>query len=348
MHHKVDYLIVGLGIAGIAVCEALEERNQSFVVFNNQEACATAASGGVINPTILKWFNTPWKTEFFFPESIKFYQNLSKKIDPLLFTFNSIVKIFNSVSEQNNWFVASDKQKMKAYLKPIVLQNLNKNINAPFGFGEVIGCLQIDIDKMLDGYIQYLQHNQLYIQENFRYDLVKVKNDYIEYNHWKAKKIIFCEGLSVVRNPFFPANLIIPNKGEYIIIHAPSLKLNQIMKGSYYIIPLGKDYYKVGATFEGESEDWKPSKETKDFLVSELRRIINCPFTVHSQVAGIRPTTIDHKPILGFYDKNENFAFLNGLGTRGLMMAPALGKILIDFLEDKKPIPSEMDVNRFG
>src|SRR5690606_3296393 len=102
---KVDYIIVGLGIAGISLCEELLKHNKSFTVIDNGTKGSTAKSGGVFNPTVLKRFTAAWNASAFFPAAVNFYTGLSKKLKQKIFTETPILRIFKSVEEQNNWSV---------------------------------------------------------------------------------------------------------------------------------------------------------------------------------------------------------------------------------------------------
>ncbi|HFS67189.1 MAG TPA: FAD-dependent oxidoreductase, partial [Flavobacteriia bacterium] len=53
---KVDYIIVGLGLAGISFIERLKEHHKSFVVFENNSQNASKVASGLFNPVILKRF----------------------------------------------------------------------------------------------------------------------------------------------------------------------------------------------------------------------------------------------------------------------------------------------------
>ena len=57
---KVDYNIVGLGIAGISICEQLQKNNKCFVVFDFGKTTSTLVSAGHINPVVLKRFTPVW------------------------------------------------------------------------------------------------------------------------------------------------------------------------------------------------------------------------------------------------------------------------------------------------
>ena len=79
----------------------------------------------------------------------------------------------------------------------------------------------------------------------------------------------------------------------------------------------------------------------------KLKKLINCPFQVVNQVAGIRPTVKDRRPLIGQHSKYKNLFVLNGLGTRGVMIGPYVAKQLFDFIENELPLESEIDIKRF-
>jgi len=47
---KVDYIVVGCGLAGIAFCEQLLANNKSFVVFDDDSQKSSTVAGGLYNP----------------------------------------------------------------------------------------------------------------------------------------------------------------------------------------------------------------------------------------------------------------------------------------------------------
>jgi len=342
----VDYIVVGLGIAGIAICEELLKNRHSFVVVDNGEKGATANSGGVFNPTVLKRFSAAWNTSLFYPKAIQFYRELCVKLDVDFFQEMPILRVFKSVEEQNDWSVASDKNDLKHFLSSQILQNENQNIKAPLGYGRVEGTARIQTADLLQSYRSFLDRDDKLIAEEFDYASLLVLEDNVIYKDIKAKKVIFCEGPRVRENPFFPKDAIIPNKGVYVIIKSEGLDLQALLKGPFYIIPMDNSQYKVGATFGAGIEDATATVNAKIEILSKLETMINCSYQVIGETTGIRPTTRDRKPLLGAFSHNPKMAFLNGLGSRGFTMAPLLAQILYGHMEKDIPIPPEMDINR--
>ena len=353
MMKEVDYLVVGLGIAGITFCEELEKNNKSFIVYDTGDFASTKVSAGVINPVVLKRFTPVWNAKLHIDSSINFYKELGMKLGNSLFNRMPMLRIFKSVEEQNNWMVASDKNELESFIKPIIIKNENASINAPFGFGEVNNTGKIDPLVLISYYKDYLQKNEKYDHQIFDYKILQTDQNQIIYKNIISKKIVFCEGASIKMNPFFPQNelnknvpLVIPNKGEYIVIKSPELQLKSMLKSSLFIIPLGNDLYKVGATYDREDHTVKITDRAKKEMKDKLKDILNCNFEVIDQVAGIRPTTRDRRPFLGSLNNNDNIVFYNGLGTRGITSAPSLAKTLFAFTDKGIEIPKEMNIKR--
>ena len=86
---------------------------------------------------------------------------------------------------------------------------------------------------------------------------------------------------------------------------------------------------------------------TKEELVKKLEKIIDRKYKVIDQVAGVRPTVPDRKPLVGKHPAYSNLFVCNGFGSRGVLIGPAVVQELFAFMEEKKPLSKEIDVRRF-
>lgn len=159
--------------------------------------------------------------------------------------------------------------------------------------------------------------------------------------------LFFAEGFGFQYNPFFKNIPIQGNKGEYLIIKSEALQLNAILKSKYFLIPLGNDVYKFGATYNRNDVSNSATEQAREELSMHLNKLINCEYEIINQVAGIRPTVRDKKPIYGTHPKFQNIHLLNGMGSRGLLMAPLLAKELIRHIENESSLRKEVNVRRF-
>jgi glycine oxidase len=137
------------------------------------------------------------------------------------------------------------------------------------------------------------------------------------------------------------------NKGEYIIIKAPGLNLNAAIKSSVFLFPIGDDQYAVGATYSNTDKSRHPSASAKEELVEKLKDLIDVKFEVVHQVAGIRPSTIDRKPLVGRHPVYDHLFTCNGFGSRGILLAPSLSEELLAHIEEEQPLDPEINVSRF-
>ncbi len=136
-------------------------------------------------------------------------------------------------------------------------------------------------------------------------------------------------------------------KGELLTIHAPALDIDFLLKSTLFVLPLGNHYYKVGATFNWKDKTSNPSEEGKEELVEKLKKVLTVPYTIINQTAGIRPTVKDRRPLVGVHPEHKQLAVLNGLGTRGVMIAPTVAKNLFNHLEKDEVLDKEIDIKRF-
>jgi len=344
---KLDYIIVGLGLAGLAFAEQLIKANKSFVVFEDSSQTSSLVAGGVYNPVILKRFTPVWNAKEQLQIALPFYEDLEHKFQTTFDYKFQTKKVFKSIEDQNNWFAALDNLKLIDFLDTDLDHQKKEGIVAEFGFGNVKQTGRIDTKKLVDIYRAYLEKRTLIKFDQFNHQLIKFYPNHLSYEDIDASRIVFCEGFGMRENIFFnylPLNEV---KGELITIHAPSLKIDFQLKSTLFVLPLGDDVYKVGATFNWSDKTSKPSKEGRDELIEKLEKVIDVPYEILSQTAGIRPTIKDRRPLVGTQPAFPNLAILNGLGTRGVMIAPTMAKALFNYLEKGEELDPEIDIKRF-
>ncbi|MCR9181452.1 MAG: FAD-dependent oxidoreductase [Flavobacteriaceae bacterium] len=343
----VDYIIVGLGLAGIAFCETLLENKKTFVVFDTGNNTSSTVAAGLYNPVILKRFTPAWNAFEQIQKALPFYENIEAKLKVKIDYKTPVFRIFNTIEEQNRWFEASDKPVLEHFISPKVHINQNKHIKAEFGFGEVLQSGRIDTKSLLDFYRNYLLDKKWLLEEPFVYTALQLTKP-LQYNSIQSKYIVFCEGFGIKNNPFFNQLPLVGNKGELLTIKAPDLKLDVILKSGVFIIPIGGDLYKVGATYNWEDKDTSPTLEAREELLGKLNKIVSCNYEVVSHKAGVRPTVIDRKPLLGQHSEFKNLFVLNGLGTHGVMIGPTAAENLFYMIENGKTLSEEIDIARFN
>ena len=343
---QIDYIIVGFGLAGLALVEELKAREKTFVVFEDASQTSSKVAGGMYNPVILKRFTPVWDSEEQLAEALPFYERLEKKLQAKYDYKFPIYRVFKSVEEQNNWFVAADKPRLSTHMKSQLNFESHHGIPSEYGYGELQGTGRIDVSSLLEDYKQLLEEEGLLIKQTLDYEKLSIK-DTFTYGKFNAKKVICCEGYGIKNNPYFKELPLIGSKGELLVIRAPELEIDFVLKGGVFVMPLGNNLFKVGATFNNTDKTIQPTEKGKTELLDKLNSVINVDFEVIEHYAGIRPTVKDRRPLLGAHPTVKHLYVFNGLGTRGVMIAPKYAQKLLEFIEEGKQLPKEVAITRF-
>ena len=342
----IDYIIVGNGLAGISFSEIALNAKKKILVFDNNSQPSSRVAGGLYNPVVLKRFSEVWKAKEQIDFAFPLYHQIQKK---LKVTFDFELPIFRklfSIEEQNNWFQAADKPNLAPFLDATLVTKSYPNIDSPFHYGKVHHTGYLNISILIEAYSNFLKSNNCFSTATFDYTAIEFSEEYILYKNTKVKNIIFAEGFGLHANPYFNNLPLDGTKGELLIIKAPNLDVDVVIKSSVFIIPIGNDLYKVGATYDWSDKTNTPTEEGKSELVNKLKEIISCDFEIVNHFAGVRPTVKDRRPLVGTHPIHKQLHVLNGLGTRGVMLGPYLANQLFQHIENKDPLEKEIDITR--
>ncbi len=343
-----DYIVVGLGVAGWSFLQQLDENRQNYVVFDNQSQQSTRIAGGMFNPVILKRFTPAWKAHEWLKYALLQFQKAELQYGQKYIHYIDIYRKLTGVEEQNNWVAASDKPVLSEYMKDIVFESID-GIEAPFGFGVLQGTGIVNVAQLLNDVATDLKRHHKLFEADFNYEQLQIFPDYVSYGDIKARKIVFAEGFGIKRNPFFKHLPLTGTKGEMLMIETEA-DIPYIVKSNVFIAPnvARKGQYYVGATYNWEDKTNIPTTAARKHLESKLQKLLHRPYKVVQQKAGIRPTVIDRRPLAGKHPDYQNVAVLNGMGTRGVILAPATAKQLFQYLEFDMPMLKEVDIRRFS
>jgi glycine oxidase len=177
--------------------------------------------------------------------------------------------------------------------------------------------------------------------------LLQIADESVTYKGFKAHKIIFCQGVSIMQNPWFGKLPISPLKGETLTIKC-SWQKDVILNRGVYIVP-GKEpgEMRVGSTYKVRDGSPGTTEDAKIELEEKLRSLCTFPYTLSGQDWGQRPVTSDKKPILGEHPRYKPLIIFNGLGTKGISLAPYFSDMLVQWLENGGEIDKEVNVSRF-
>lgn len=343
---NVDYIIIGQGIAGTLLAHFLKQKGQKVIVIDNlSNNSSSMIAAGIFNPVTGRRFVTTWKAAEIFPFAQQTYLQLEQLLHSSFYHETGILKFFNDQLEQKEWML---KDTHNAYAALVENSAVNPAINQPpWGGVKIASAGYLDIRVMLNLYRKLLVDSKEFIATQFHYDDIDISQDSVQWQQVKARRMIFCEGHTVLNNPWFREIPFNPAKGEILIIHAPELKLDTIINRGGFILPIGNDLYKIGSTYSWDYTDDRPSSAGRAEIISKLDSLLNCDYTVKDHFAGIRPTIKDRRPVMGLHPKYKCIGIFNGMGTKGVSLAPYFAEHFASFLENEAPLDKEADIARF-
>lgn len=346
---KVDYIIVGQGVAGSCMAMKLIKEKKSFIVIDHHFHNASSIAGGIFNPVVLKRFSIVWNAS----KQIKRLKEVFTDFENLLhkkYIYNfPVYRIFNDEQEKKTWLKKANSHPDLIDYLSIDTEQLNNfsSIDSPIGSGEVLHTGRIDLMNLIKDFKDYLQINDLFIKEEFDFNLLKLEDNKTSYKNIEADRIIFAEGFNILNNPYFKNLPIIGVKGEVLKVKTNATLPDAVVKGKEFLMPLENNEFFVGATYDRDHVNYDNTIEAKEYLTTGVKQFLKSDIEVVEQHASIRPTVVDRRPIIGEHPEFKQLVCLNGMGTRGTMLAPVMVDDLYNFLELNEPIDKEADITRF-
>ncbi len=346
MKNKLDYLIIGQGIAGSVLSYVLQQRGKRILVIDNASPYnASKAASGMCNPITGRRLVKTWKAEEMFPYLHTFYKDLQENIGGDFWKKMEVFRTFESIKQQNDWFSELDKKGFEDFVNPNThTQPYKAFIDLPFGGWETQQALYINTAQLLAQYRNFLEKNGLYHKTQFDYADLSIHTDKILWKDIEAQKIIFCEGARVLRNPYFNYLPFRPDKGEWLKVKIKDKELPHALKKNLFIIPLGNQEFLISGTYNARELHYLSTEEARKQLTEKLDKILKLPYQILEQKAGIRGSTAHRRPLIGLHPKHEALALFNGFGTKGLSLSPYLAPKMADYLETGAALEAEIDL----
>lgn len=343
-------LVVGYGFAGASLSYFLSQRNIKVDVISNpifDRSSSSAVSAGIMLPFSGKRKTLSYNISNVLPFALKHYEYIQNQSGHKLLYDLPVRQIITEARDYNEWFSKSNEIESSKFLNQIYLTQISDKLKKHIGYLQFNQSNAVSIHELLKGYrkssINLSIHHDL-----FSFDNLKIGNTFIIYNNIEYDQLVFCEGYRTIENKFWKNLPFQPVKGEIVDIHAPDLNLDFILNSSIYIIPLGSDRYKVGATYNWKDIDEIPSREGVQMLKFELDKMISVDYQIIGHQASVRPAIQDRKPVIGFHPEFKSIGIFNGLGTKGAMLSPYYANMMANYMIDETPIDKDVSVDRFS
>lgn len=360
MNPDFDVLVVGGGLAGCAMSAELRSRGMSVAMIDEPHLSACSRNAmGILNPLVLRSLRLQEQLieadgEPDFLESARYrYGGLLQD--------RAVLHVFADAAEQVRWDERRGHDE-DHYLG----DSSNRELPAPweewrfahpFGWATIKHTALLNVNAFLNREHAALEaEGRLFIHALPDHEVVN-HADGITCGRWSARTAVFCEGWRSVLSPLWQRLQLKPAKGEALTLslggaayQASDELLSPILHRDIHVIARTDSPQRiisVGSTYSWDDITETHSDKARADLLFKLERIHDGPAQVIEQFAGIRPSSRDRRPIIGFHPEHPHMAILNGLGTRGVMLAPGLAWLLANALQGDDCIPGSWDAARF-
>ncbi len=339
---KKKYFIIGQGLAGsLLALLMLEEGMDVTVLDDGHQSSSSMIAAGMWNPVTFKKLNESWLASQVVPKADSIYSRFEKKFNTSFYHPTELVRIFADTHTSNDWDERSVHPELSAFLTDEQDGNVKEQLNQPHGHGIVRHAGWMDVPK-------FIVCAKAFLQEENKLIIGKVSEEKLkELSSEKDNIVIFCTGWKSLVQPGFDWMPMIPNKGEVLTIKSVSLKLKRMLNFGKFLIPIGNDLFRLGATYELSQPNILPTETGKAELLNQFREVYPEPAEVVDHQSGYRPTSPDRRPVLGFHPENNQYAIFNGFGSKGVMLIPYFAEHFIHFLKGEISLMKDVDVKRY-
>jgi len=345
---QYDFILVGQGLAGSVLAYSLIQQNQSVLVIDEEaDSSSSRVAAGLCNPVVFKRLTQSWMIDEVLPLAKEFYRHQETLLGDNFYFDLPIYKLFGDEKEQEFWKQKSNEPHLFDWIDDKVEHPFDQALlNYPFGAAKTLQSGFLKTANWLEKFRIFLIEKGAYLNQKFEYNKIEFNGDGVSWNGYAANKIIFCEGYQSINNPYFDWLPFKLTKGEVLTINFKNLKVEQAINKGAFLLPFDGNY-KFGATYNWEDFNNKATEEGKAQLLKRASRFINDEVIVLEHKAGVRPTVLDRRPLLGEHPKHKQLAVFNGMGTKGVMLAPYFANKMVNFLLSNVELPSEVNINRF-
>ncbi|GIV43755.1 MAG: FAD-dependent oxidoreductase [Bacteroidia bacterium] len=307
----MKYLIVGAGITGTILAWNLYQNHIPFEIWTAPHIPSVSQiAAGLINPITGKRLAKLSNYENILSVALKTYQEIQNFFSiPLIYQH----KIFRFLEDDNLKSHFHQKIKFPEFQNYLNLQPDYAFPTLSFQGDYILiqPAYRINIYLLIETVHQYFKKLGLLFFKKF-----DEEQDFYHFD-----KIFLCRGYQEAYSDTFTEQKWENALGEIVIFYAPDLQLNDIYQNQKMtIIPMGNDYYWLGATYlrEVDVHNYLMTNELEQFLEKNLK--VN--YTIVNKRIGIRPILKERKPVFLQSSKNPQYYLINGMGSKGTLWAP--------------------------
>lgn len=321
--------IIGHGLAGAILAETASASGCAVRVSDDGGPSSSRVAAGLYTPLTGKRLAPSWSLEPALSVLNRFYPALEQTLGVRFFHPLPTTRILVSADEQSDWQKRQQEQAATLANPSTYEQEIQSYFNLQFGAFDIPGSGWVDLPTMLDA----------------------LRNRRELRGEWgppttPPELTIRAEGARAACNPLWRDLGWRNAHGDILTLRIPNLPPDRIYNFGRFLLPIGDDLFRCGATYAWDIDSPAPRPEGRSRLESELQNLLKVPFEVLDHQAGIRPVAIARVPVAGPHPDAPDQWIFNGFGSKGVLYAPWMAERLMRLLLKNEPLPKECQADR--
>lgn len=325
--HIFDHIVLGHGLAGLALEAELSRRGLDVVVVDaGDEAASSRVAAGLITPITGQRFTRLAEYAALFEHARSFYDELGTRLQ-----LRPALRLLRDEDERQRFEARRAK-----YAHLLATPDAANDLAARHGIKNRHGAFLMTEAARLD--IRGLQadrRSQLadrFVTDNVDpAEIVATDADVrIPSLDLVARRLTFCDGARGRTNPWLRERRFTPAKGEILTVRLRGLEIGFTLHAEgLWLTPTSRpDEFLLGATFEPGVCDVETTATARTRMTEALCSWVHREPVVLDHVASLRPILRARQPEYGTLANAPRVGFVNGLGARGSLLAP---RVIVDY-----------------
>ena len=358
---QVDLAVVGGGLAGCAMVWQAIRRGLSVAMIDLQSNISSSrVAAGLVTPITGSRLALSWRYPEYFQAADELYRFAELKLQASFWSVAPALRIFSSDSERD---LFEDRWAKPEFLEPNpsihvqrVSQGQHPNLAAPHGGFLMSPAARLATEVYLDSTRRMLDAQGLLYESLLDLDQDLVLSEHaIRFPSLNlcAQRVCLAQGVAARSNRWFGSLALHPARGDILKIASKSPSIEHVVHREGWIVPLGAQEFLLGATYARGAQDCQIDSQVGISAREELLRrwyaFFHSPapsIEIIQQRAAVRPASYDRHPLIGSHGEHSNLFCINGLGSKGSLMAPRLAQLLLDHVEFGSPIDKALHFDR--
>ena len=323
-----DVLIIGQGLAGSCLAWSLHWTGRRVVIVDRgEEITASRIAAGLITPVTGRRMAPTNGYKESYRQAAAFYRRIEREQNCRLFEEKPAIRRFVHADEQNAF-------EQKHGGADIRFATLKDDAGRVTGI-EMREAARLNVPQFLDVTRQHFSSLGQYRTSELNPDADIVVDEggvFVASLDIHSSCVVWCQGYQAIRNRWFPAIPDGPAKGEILRVRLSDHREDRVVHKGVWLVPTGSEadagLFLLGATYDRTSLNNDPTTSGREELLSGLQQITAETPIVMDHVAAVRAGMKRRRPILGPHPDSDRVFVLNGLGSRGALLAPVAAQAL--------------------